>query len=42
MSEKSGRRKIALKNARAFDGQGVTEPNTVVIDGGLIGKPDDI
>jgi dihydroorotase-like cyclic amidohydrolase len=42
MSEKSGDRKIALKNVRVFDGECIGEPSTFVIDGGLIGKPDDI
>jgi imidazolonepropionase-like amidohydrolase len=41
MSENSGKRKIALKNVRIFDGEGIKEPSTVVIDGGIIGKPDD-
>lgn len=40
MSEKSGNRKIALRNVRVFDGECIS--STVVIDGGLIGKPDDI
>lgn len=42
MSEKSGNRKIALKNVRVLDGECIREPSTVVIDGGLISKPDDI
>jgi imidazolonepropionase-like amidohydrolase len=42
MSEESDTRKVALKNVRVFDGERIREPSTVVIDGGLIGKPDDI
>jgi imidazolonepropionase-like amidohydrolase len=30
--------KIAITNVRVFDGQHITEPSTVVIDGGLIGE----
>jgi dihydroorotase-like cyclic amidohydrolase len=42
MSEESGTRKVALKNVRVFDGERIREPSTVVIEGGLIGKPGDI
>lgn len=29
--------KTALRDVRVFDGQGLTEPRTVVIDGAVIG-----
>lgn len=32
-----GNSKIAITNVRVFDGQNLSEPTTVVIDGGLIG-----
>jgi hypothetical protein len=42
MSEKDGKRKIAIKNVRVFDGELIREPSIVVIDGSVIGKADDI
>jgi imidazolonepropionase-like amidohydrolase len=42
MSGNGGKRKIILKNVRVFDGHSVREPSTIVLDGGLICKADDI
>ncbi len=37
----AGQRKIALTNVRVFDGRGLSEPTTVVIDGATIGADAD-